>query len=338
MPTAKQSKILIETGQTLNDQAVMTDSGDHQIFTISGGPLWSDKEGFAPDVRPNGIISGRNLLSPGTTNDTVKVAAFTAYSKGVENSPSATNATAPRATTAGYMKITSITMASDGSIDKVSGTEGAAFSETRNAAGGPPYIGVNDVEIGQLRLTGGTGETVTTDMIKQVVGTHTERYDYPTWIEHNIGDGEAAESSAEKYAHVKFDAVLPLDHTAGVAKNTFMSYYAPTFSEVNRALDFVPADYTHTVSSQEYYRGSIASVSEAVGQASFTALLNDGLTDSIVIEKNKTITVKQFPDENKSAYSLTQGRIALGRTFPYDNQIQAEVTVSPEVPTAEFAS
>jgi hypothetical protein len=117
-----------------------------------------------------------------------------------------------------------------------------------------------------------------------------------------------------------------------------MSYFAPVFSEVNRAMDFVPADYTHTVSSQEYYRGSIASVSEALGAGSFTTLLNDGLTDSIVVEKNKTITVKQFPDENKSAYSLTQGRIALGRQFPVDNQIQAEVTISAEKPTAEFAS
>lgn len=338
MPTAKNSKIMIETGQTSYDQATMADSGDHQILTISGGPLWSGKSEFEVDVRPNGIISGRNLLSPGTTNDTVKVAAFTAYSKGLEQSPSATNATGPRATTAGYAKITSITMASDGNIAKVSGSEGAAFSETRNAAGGPPYIPAEDVEVGQLRLTGSTAEMVTTAMIKQVVGTHTERYDYPTWQENNVGMGEAADSSSEKYAHIKFDAVLPLNHTAAAIKAVYMSYFAPVFSEVNRAMDFVPADVTHTVSSQEYYRGSIASVSEALGAASFTTLLNDGLTDSIVVEKNKTITVKQFPDENKSAYSLTQGRIALGRQFPVDNQIQAEVTISAEKSTAEFAS
>jgi hypothetical protein len=338
MPTAKESKIQIETGQTSYDQAAMTDGGDHQIFTILNGPLWSGKSGFEPDIRPNGIISGRNLLSPGTTNDTVKVAAFTAYSKGTEQSPAATNATGVRPTSAGFAKITSITMASDGSIDKVAGTENAGFSEVRNAAGGPPYIGEEDVEVGQLRLIGGTVETITIDMIKQVVGTHTERYDYPTWQEKNIGDGESAESSAEKYAHVKFDAVLPLNHTGGAVKAVHMSYNAPVFIEVNRAMDFVPADYTHTVSSQEYYRGSIASVSEALGAGSFTTLMNDGLTDAIITEKNKTITVKQFPDENKSAYSLTQGRIALGRSFPYDNQIQAEVTISAEKPTAEFAS
>ena len=171
----------------------MVDSGDHQVFTISGGEIWSGKSGNAPDVRPNGITSGRNLLSPGTTVDTVKVAAFTAYSKGVEQSPAATNVTATRATTAGYYKTTSVTMASDGSIVKVSGTEGVAQSEVRNATGGPPYIPVNDDEIGQIRVSGGTSVVISIDEIFQVIGQHAEAYDSPTWDENNLGDGESAD-------------------------------------------------------------------------------------------------------------------------------------------------
>lgn len=338
MPTAKNSKILIETGQTLNAFAAMDDSGDHQVFTISGGTIWSGKAGSTPDVRPNGITSGRNLLSPGTTNDTVKVAAFTAYSKGVENSPSATNSTFPRVTTAGYYKVISITMASDGSVDKVAGTEGVALSETRNAAGGPPYIPVNDVELGQVRVSGGTAAVITTDEIFQVIGQHSEAYDSPTWDENNVGDGEAAEAAAQKNAYVKFLSAIPLAHTGGVAKKVYLKYYDPIFQEVSKALDFQPAESSHTVTSTEYYRGAIASVSESVGQGSFTALLNDGLTDSLVGEKNKVITVKQFPDENKNPFSLTQGKLGITRTFPVSNQIQAECTISAERGTAEFSS
>ena len=92
------------------------------------------------------------------------------------------------------------------------------------------------------------------------------------------------------------------------------------------------------VSSQEYYRGAIANVSEAVGQGSFVALLNDGLLDALVGEKNEVVTVKQFPDENKNAYSLTQGKLGIARTFPVANQIQAVCTISAERSTAEFSS
>jgi hypothetical protein len=338
MATAKNAKILIELGQTLTDYTLMSDAGDQQIFFLSGVPIWSKKSGYEVTVLPNGISSGRNLLSAGSTNDTARVAAFTAYSKGAEQSPSATSVTVPRPTTGGYAKIISVTMATDGSIDKVAGTEGAAFSETRNAAGGPPYIGVDDVEVGQVRITGSTAAALTADDLHQVVGTSTERFDYPNWTVNSIGDGEQAETVKQKNAYIKMDAALPGAHTAAAAKRIYTKYYEPVFSELTRTMDFSPAEESHTVTSQEYYRGTIGSVSAALGQGSFTALLNDGLTDALIAEKNQIITVKFFPDENKSPYALTQGKVGLDRTFPYDNQNQAEVTISAETQTAEFSS
>jgi hypothetical protein len=338
MSTSKNAKIQIETGQTVNDFAVMTDAGDHLVHTISGGTVWSGKSGFTPDVRPNGIVSGRNVLSAGTTNDTVRIAAFTAYAKGVLKSVSAATDTFSRHTNDGNYSIHSITMASDGSIAVVSGSQGSAISEVRNAAGGPPYIPVNSVEVGQIRISSATAAAPTSDEIYQVVGSHTERYDYPVWSEDNIGDGQAAATAAQKNAYIKFASALGLDHTGGVAKKIFIKYYAPILSEQSRALNFRPSENTHNVTSQEYYRGTIGSVSSSIGQGGFTALLNDGLTDAIVAEKDQVLTVKFFADENKTAYSLTQGTIGLARTFPVDNQNQAEVTISAETITAEFAS
>ena len=339
MSTAKNAKIEIETGQALSGAAaVMTDSGDHKIFTISGGTLWSGKSGFTPSVRPNGIVSGRNLVGTATSNDYVSVAAFTAYAKGTLYTVSGANIAVDRAS-AGKVKIDSVTMTSAGALAVVQGTEGDAFVVgTRATAGGPPLIPVNSVEIGQVHLTGATAALVTVAEIFQVVGQHSERYDYPTWQEFNVGLGESADTSAEKYAHIKFDAALPLIHTGAVPKKTFMTYYAPQFTELTRTMGFRPVEQTHTVSSQEYYRGSIGSVSSSIGQGGFTALLNDGLTDGIVSEKDNTLTVRFYPDENKAAYSLTQGRVGLSRTFPFDNQIQAEVTISAERVTAEYAS
>ena len=337
MSNAKNAKVLIETNQTLSAYAVMTDSGNHQILTLSGKTLWSGKSGYAPDIRPNGVVSGRGMLSSGTTNDTVRVAAFTAYAKGVLKTAAATDFAVTRATQAGYIKINSITMASGGAIAVVAGDEGAAESAVRDAAGGPPLIPVNSIEIGQIITTGATAAVLATTEIRQN-GSYTERAFEPMWTEKNVGDGEAAATSAQKNAHIKMASALPLAHTGAIAKKVFAQIYTPVLSELSRTSNFRPAENAHSVSSQEYYRGTIGSVSSSIGQGGFTAMMNDGLTDSLVAEKDQVLTVKAFPDENKAAYALTQGKIGLTRTFPFDAQIQAEVTISAEFPTAEFAS
>jgi len=339
MPSASNAKVEIELGQQYHAIAAMTDSGDHQYFTISGGTVWSGKSGFAPDVRPNGIVSGRNLLSAGTTNDTVRIAAFTAYSLGVLNTVTATSATVGLPATAGYHLISSITMASDGSIAVVEGTAHAsAFVETRNAAGGPPYIPVNSVEIGQIRITSMTAAAIESTEIFQVVGTHTERYDSPIWSESNLGLGQSASVSAQTNAHVKFSSAIPTIHTGGVAKKVYMSYYSPIFSEQQKAYDFKPVENAHSVTSQQYYRGTIGSVSSTIGQGGFTALLDDGITDSLVSEKDSKLTVRFYSNINAAPYILTQGLLGLTRTYPADGQIQASVTITAEELSAEFQS
>ena len=340
MATSENAKIQIETGQTPNSYTAMTDSGDHKVHTVSGGTVWSGKSGYTPTVRPNGIVSGRNILSTSSTNDEVNIAAFTAYSKGSLQTISATATTITRTATTTVSQVHSITMASDGSIAVVEGTVGGdqSFSETRNAAGGPPYIPANSVELGQIRVTTSTAAAIDADEIYQVVGTHTERYDYPLWTENNVGEGEAAAAAAKQNAFIEFASALPAIHTAAAYKQVFISWYTPIFTDQQRALDYTPAENSHSVSSTQYYRGTIGAVASSIGQGGFTALLDDGTTDAIVSEKDETLTVKFFPDENKTAYQLTQGKIGLTRTFPVDNQNQATVTVSAETITAEFSS
>lgn len=337
MSNSKNAKIQIETNQTAAAFAAMADAGDHKIFTLSGKTLWSGKSGFAPDIRPNGVVSGRGMIATHASDDYIAVAAFTAYGKGSLISVSATDLEVSRATSAGYVKITSVTMASDGSLALVAGDEGAAESTTRDAAGGPPLIPVTSIEIGQVMLTGATSDVVAVTEIRQN-GSYTERALEPMWTEKNVGDGEAAETSAEKNAHIKFASALPTIHTGSVTKKVYAKVYTPVFSEISRAMNFRPCENSHSVSSQEFYRGTVGSVSSSIGQGGFTALMTDGLSDAIVAEKDNVLSVKFFPDENKSAYAMTQGKIGLTRTFPFDNQNQADVTISAEYPTAEFAS
>lgn len=341
MATSSNAKIQFEAGQSLVSYVAMTDSGNHQTFT-SAATIWSGKSGFEPSVRPNGIVSGVNLVSVAAdgSNNNVDVAAFTAYSAGTLYSVSAAANTAITRPATNVAKISSITMNSSGAIAVVAGTDGASttFSETRAAAGGPPLIPVDSVEIAQVRLTTSAAAAITAAQIFQVVGQHTERYDFPTWTENNIGDGSNSTIPAKKNAYVQFDAVLPLAHTGPIARKTYIQYYTPTLADVSKTLDFVPVENSHSVSSTEYYGGTIASSSSSIGQGSFTALFNDGVSDSLVTNKDQILTFKFYPDRNKTPYILTQGKLGLSRTFPVGDQVQASATISASTISAEFVS
>ena len=339
MSTSKLSQIFIETGRTLNDFGVMQDSGDNTIFTISGGTVFSGRDGSVPTVRSSGVVTGRAMVTVSTVNNEVDVAAFTANSKGVVKSVSAGTATISRPTTAGYAVVSSVTMASDGSLVIVEGTHAtnATFSEVRDAAGGPPLIPIYDVEIGQVRTTVSTAGVVTADEVFQVIGNHVESASFPLFDVDNVGQGSNAANSSQINANLKFQSALPLIHTGAVPKAVFIKYYAPIFS-LQRGVDFVPAEKSHSVSSQQIYDETIASSAESLNAGGFTAYLGDGITDSLVVEKNQVLTVKHLQNKNLAPYSLTQGTIGLGRTYPVANQNQAAVTVAAERETAEFAA
>lgn len=338
MPTAENGLIQVEQGQTLVPFAAMSDSGDQKVFTAAS-MVFSGRSGKEPDVRPNGIVTGRDSLTPDTVNDKVAIAAFSAYSKGTLHSVAVTTATIARPLS-DVSKVNSITMDDTGAIAVVEGTSGSdtSFSETRGAAGGPPEIPADSVEIGQVRVTASAAGLVSEAEIFQVVGAHSERYDFPVWTVDNLGQGEAAEEVALENAHVRFVAELPSIHSGGTPKGVYVQYYTPIFADQQKALDFKPAETSHSVSSTQIYGGSVGSSSESLGQGGFTALLTDGIMDSLVKEKNQVLTVKYFPDRNRAPYVLTQGKIGLSRTFPVGDQIQAAVTISAERASAEFSS
>jgi len=341
MPTSADALIQIEQGQALVAFAAMTDSGDQRTFNPADDVM-SAYPGKEPVVRPNGIVTGRDLVSVADSgsNDVVDVAAFTAYSGGVLYSVAADADFSITRPATDVAKVCSITMTDAGALAEVAGTDGsdANFSETRGAAGGPPEIPADSVEIAQVRMTSATAAAIASTEIFQVVGTHVERYDFPVWTVNNIGDGDAADASAEINAFIKFVSALPAIHASGAAKKVYIQYYTPIFADISRSVDFKAAETSHSVSSTQIYGGSIAAASETLGQGGFTAYLEDGITDALVRDKNRTLTVKYFPDRNKEPFALTQGKIGLSRTWSPSDQNMAEVTITSEVATAEFSA
>jgi hypothetical protein len=317
MSTAADAKLQYEAGQNSVAMSALTNSGDETTFT-STQSLWSGKSGFAPVVRPNGLLTGGAVTPDGASvNNIVDIAALTCNLNGVVTSVGAGELTATRPATA-VSKVISLTVNSSGALAAVAGTDGAttAFSETRGAAGGPPLIPTTSIEIGQVRLTSNTAAPIAASEIFQVVGLHVERADFPLY-DINYGSGS-----------VTFLSALPEIHTGPVPKAVFASYAGPIFADVALASDFVPPETSNSVTSTQVYGTTIGASSSTLNQGTFTAYLTNGVSDALVALKNATLWFKFFPDRYASPYLLCQGKLGIGRTFPVADQIQAACTIS----------
>lgn len=325
MPTAENALLRYEGGQQVAAMSALTDSGDHIKFT-STASLWSQRSGYAPVIRPNGLLTG-GAVSTHATNNTVTIAALTLNLNGVVTAVASATGTVTRPAT-NVAKVNSITIDAAGAVAVVAGTDGATatFSETRGAAGGPPLIPVDSVEIAQVRLTTSAAAKVGETEIYQVVGLHTERADFPLYtVAYDAGS-------------VSFLSALDPIHTGPAPKKVFASYAAPIFADVALASDFVPPETTHSVSSTPIYGTTLGSASSTLGQGAFTAYLGDGVTDALVALKNQILWFKFFPDRYASAHLLTQGKLGISRTFPAGDSIQAACTISSSAAAKEVTS
>lgn len=325
MPTAENAKLQYEGGQSVTAMTALTDSGDRTRFT-SAAALWSQRSGYAPVIRPNGLLTG-GAVGTHATDNTVTVAAMTLNLNGVVAAVNAAAPTITRPATA-VAKVCSVTVNASAAVAVVAGTDGAttAFSETRGAAGGPPLIPVDSVEIAQVRMTTSAAGKVAATEIYQVVGLHTERADFPLYtVAYDTGS-------------VSFLSALEAIHTGPAPKKVFASYAAPIFADVALASDFVPPETTHSVSSTPIYGTTLGSASSTLGQGAFVAYLNDGVSDALVSLKNQILWFKFFPDRYASPYLLTQGKLGISRTFPAGDSIQAACTISSSAAAKEVTS
>lgn len=229
-------------------------------------------------------------------------------------------------------KIVSITVNSSGAIAAVVGTEGLAFSETRGAIGGPPWIPTTSIEVAQIRYSTAASAAVAASEIFAVEGTHKEMSLFPGWtIKYS-----RVTSNVQGYAGVDMDSALPLIHsdnagTATATKKIYATWYEPTFSELPKSTDFKPPANSKSVSSTQVYGGTIGSVSSSLGQGGFTAYLTDGITDGFLSREGQNLFFKFKQDRLKDPFILSQGYLGITQTFPAGNAISAACTISAEV-------
>jgi len=333
MGTAGNAQIQYESAQSLVSFAAMTDSGDHMVFT-SAANVWSGRGNYAPVVRPDGVVSGINILSAGTGNNEIDNIAFTAWLAGVLKEVSATTTSITRASSLTHV-INSIIL-TDTTLSAVKGTEGSAFSTTRDAAGGPPYIPIGSIEIGQIKTSSQTPAVITSSEIFQTPDTHQERADYPLYRRpDNTGRGILASSTSRKYAHIEFYSAHPLSHTGGVAKKIYIQYYTPTFTTIETN-GFSPADVGSSQGYAQRYEDVFGHKKDSLRAATFKAELTNGITGALPALDGETLLFKFFPDADAAPYMLTMGVFRFSSAFPQTGDILTSCTVIAKLPTARF--
>jgi hypothetical protein len=330
-----ERKLEIEVGQGRTEYEAFTDDGNHQIFTPSAVLLSAYED---PEVHPDGIYTGANLISAGTANNTVAVAAHTGYSQGTLHSVAAGSVEVTRPAT-DVAKVISITVTSAGELAAVAGTDGSdtTFVETRGEAGGPPYIPVGSYEIGQVRLTATADAVITSDQIKQN-GDYTEFSEFPVFTVNNLGNGIKAEGASDKNAYVEFNEVLDTRHTGGTCKGVYGTYLTPSFAELPKVKDFSPASTSHSISSTETFNETVGDKTTSLGQASFSILLKDGVSDQVVAQQDKNVLFRHYPNRNASGYILTQGYLAVDDSYTGQQRAEASCTITPERASVRFQS
>lgn len=325
MSSSENAKLQYESGQTSYPMEVLSDSGDHIIFD-SNAALFSGAAGKEPDVKPDGLATGGVVtVAVSSSDDVVDVAALTCYLAGVKKTVSSGLDTAITRAATDVASISSITVNSSGTIAVVKGTDSAdtTFSETRDAAGGPPLIPVGSIEIAQIRTTTNTAGPISANEIFQVIGLHQERYDFPLF------------TVVAKDAQIVMADSLSLIHVGATTKAVNASYADPIFADVPKATNYKPSETSHTVNSEQIYGGTLGSTSKSLGQGSFTAYFEDGITDPLLKAKNDTIWFKFFQNKYKSSYMLDQGVLGIARDFPAGGDVNASCTISASTESFE---
>jgi len=321
--TADQALLEYEGGQNAFANSALTNSGDNTTFT-SQAQQWSGVAGHLPTVTPDGLATG-GAVSANAANDAVDVQALTCYLSGVLVSVGAVASVAiTRGTAANPVRVSSITVDSTGAIAVVAGTVGTSIG-TRGAAGGAPLIPVGSIEIAQVQLTSDVVAPIAANEIFAVTGQHVERFDYPLF---NINSETGS---------VTFLAPLPAIHVGNVPKNVFATYSSPIFAPISLSSDFIPPENSHSVSSKQVYGSTMGTSSSSLGQGSFIAYLQDGVTDPLIALKNQNLWFRFYPNKYKTAHILTQGLLGVARTFPSGASIQAACTISSDVAAKEVA-
>jgi len=324
--TGKDAKIEVELGLTTYTMRALTSvtspSADVNKKFLSLAERFTALEDYEPIVRLDGVISGC-ALAVYSSNNAVEISAGSYYLKGTKVTLAAGTAESlARPAVSGNVLITAISVDADGNITKTAGTEGTP-SETRGAAGGKPYIPVDEVLLGYVTL-GYTATSVGAAVTATEIDNESkERTTIP-------GYSVVYHDTDNLFGAIDFSVALDAIHTGDTVRNVYAQYWAPAdFVKIDDAKDVSYDGAVDVKTSQAY---GDASVRAAIGTKSWTGSFDfyfdkvDGDIMSIIKESKRW--VKIYPNENNTDHVTGRCIIAVGRNIPVDDTMSGSATLT----------
>jgi len=331
--TGKDGKVEIEVGTTFYPMAALTSVSSpaadvRKKYKFTGAQYASDQESLQPDIRLDGVISGFEITA-GTANNSVDVAAGKVYIKGVEVSVSAVTKTGlMRPLVAGQVLVNALTVDENGTINITQGLAGTAGG-ARGAAGGNPYLPINEVLLGYINMTyyDGSASGEDTVLASEIDSESKERTIIPSYKIHYHNE-------TENIGLVEFASVLPLIHgtpsdvpAVPTARNVYGSYYAVSFEELAESKDFGFTDDIATIDSKAYgdtyAEKALSTPNWSMSGSAFWTKVQDIMN----LVKNSKRWVKLYPDKDETAHWVGRGIIKVNRDVPVDGNLEAAITI-----------
>ncbi len=235
LPSGTNFLLKVEDGFVAKPYEAMTDGGGHQTFACTGTRFSlceKDENGIdrRPVVTPDGVLNGC-FVSPAASGqeNAIDLSAGTLLIGGasINIAPSVNIALTRPAN--GFCRAVSITLTSLGALAIVCGPDGAAFSATRGAAGGPPWVPVGSIELATVILTATFGPLADSGIAFAPEYSHAPEY---TLLPYN--------------ASVRFAAPLAAIHTGGIPRAVWVKWSEPVMATMD-AIHFRPPVAQHEI-------------------------------------------------------------------------------------------
>jgi hypothetical protein len=332
-----RTKVELEVGASLYAMSalstVTSPASDIRKKYLTSATYISDDVDRQATVRLDGQISGFTI-TPGSGYNEVDVSTGSGYLKGVEITVNATTITDIQRPTLSATNVlwTALSVDTNGTINKTVGTEGGS-SSTRGAAGGPPYIPIDEFLIGYVTATYYTGSSSGAKAIVVAeINSGTKEYaSIPnSKVVYHDGSGTDSQDVGVILFASQLDEIHSDDGGTNVStRNVYAQYHDVLWEEAPDAYDFNLATPVATVVSQSYDDDA---EQKSVGVESWSASGN-GYTDHSPNDFWNLLNAKkrwyrEFPDKNKTGFYAGLAVVSVtSRNFPVNEVYNAAITI-----------
>lgn len=225
LPSGSSFLLKVEDGFTAKPFEAIADDGGHQTFSCTGTRFSlceKDENGVdrRPVVAPDGVMNGC-FVSPAVSGqaNAIDLSAGTLLIGGAMiNINPAVNVALTRPAS-GLCRAVSITLTNSGALAMVAGTDGAAFSATRGAAGGPPWVPVGSIELAIVGLAATAAPLADGDIAFAPEYSHAPEYTLLPYT-----------------ASVRFAAPLAAIHTGAMPRTVWVKWSEPAMATMDAIL------------------------------------------------------------------------------------------------------